>query len=118
MIHTRIRESLGELKRRSLWDEDLYLDMFYVVSVWCGAHEWSSNSYFGSIASTEPIEGQLGEFISWEITHNISDWTLVVSILSKEGNLGYMDGYLGAFWAMFLVGKLGAHLEPKTCGSL
>ena len=33
-------------------------------------------------------------------------------------DFGLLDGSLGAFHAKFVAGQLGAHLEPKACGSL
>ena len=37
---------------------------------------------------------------------------------TKERTLGALGSRLGAFRVGIVVGQLGAHLEPKACGSL
>ena len=77
-----------------------------------------SGSELGSGAGVDSIDECMREFISSEITHNILEWPHMIFGLVKERILKLLDVCLGAFRVEIVVGQLGAHLEPPTCGSL
>ena len=58
------------------------------------------------------------EFISFDITHDILEWTLAIFSSDKEGILELLDGRLRALRDEIVTGWLGDLLEPKACGSL
>ena len=85
----------------------------YVMST----QEGGSGSSSGSGAGTELIDECMQQFISSEITYNIMEWTPVIYGLVEDGILELLDNHLGVFRVKIVAGQLGAHLEPKACGS-
>ena len=109
-------ENLG-----SIWDEDswVYLNIFHVVfGMMLSTQEWGLGYGSSSGTGADLINAWMREFISSEVTRNNLEWTPVVLGSVKEGILELLDDHLGALRSEIVVGKLGAHMEPKARGSL